>query len=305
VSSGAGVETEVGATVHVPVLMKECIDGLLIRENGVYLDCTLGGAGHSEAILNAAPGVKLVAVDRDARAISRDRVSLIHAPFSQVAELAGEWQFDGVLADLGMSSDQLAEQRGFSFQEAAALDMRMDESQESTAYDVVNTYTDRQLLSVLRRGGCGTEAFGLVKAIIRARPVADTAALVDLIGSVVKVWHGGKKSNPATVVFQALRIEVNKEYEEIEKLLDVIPQLVKPEARVAIICFHSLEDKLVASRMRDWEGRSEKPALHPGYTPAVSLGRLLTRKAVVPSEDEARENKRSRSARLRVFEFGK
>jgi 16S rRNA (cytosine1402-N4)-methyltransferase len=209
-----------------------------------------------------------------------------------------------VLADLGMSSDQLAEQRGFSFQDTTSLDMRMDESQKFSAHDVVNEYGERQLLTALRRGGCAAEAFPAVKAILRARPITSTEHLVEVLQSALKVHAGKKKVNPATVVFQALRIEVNKEFEEIEALLDSIPQLVKPGARVAIICFHSLEDKLVAARMREWEGRSEKPALHPSYTPVVSLGRLLTKKAVVAGDDESAVNKRSRSARLRVFEFG-
>jgi len=299
------------ATVHVPVLLQECIEALKVRDGGRYLDCTLGGGGHSEAILSASEGCTLVSFDRDQRAVERaverlapfgERFTAVHAPFSKVVDTE-QGRFDGILADLGISSDQLAEGRGFSFRDDGPLDMRMDESAPRTADEVVNTYGEGQLIRVLKRGGCGSEARYVARAILKHRPLRSTADLNQLVQGVMKGRKSGKSSNPATVVFQAIRIEVNGEFEEIETLLDGIPQLAHPGGRVAVISFHSLEDKLIASRMRDWEGRDHMPALHPGRREVVSLGRLLTRKAILPSEQECEVNSRARSARLRIFEF--
>lgn len=304
-----------GATVHIPVMAREVVDLLEASRGGDYLDCTLGGAGHTRSILAASPEARVWAIDRDARALERaqrslaevrDRVTTAHARFSEAGTVFSDRRFDGVLADLGLSTDQLREGRGFAFSEEAPLDMRMNEADTVTAYELVNHSTEHDLFVILRRGGVGNEARAVARAIVRARPVETTRALAALVVQAAppRRQRGGEKtSHPATVVFQALRIAVNDEFGEIERLLDAIPALVKPGARTAIITFHSLEDKLVTETMRRWEGGGEFSAQWPGTTRVEPLGRLVTRKPVLPSDDEVRRNPSSRSARLRVFRF--
>ena len=302
-------------THHISVMRGEVVELLEAGRGGAFVDCTLGGAGHTRAILEASPDATVAAVDRDLRAIARareslrsfgDRVTLAHAPFSKTAEVFQGRTFDGLLADLGLSTDQLREGRGFAFSEEAPLDMRMNEEDALTAHELVNNSTEHELFVLLRKGGVGPEAKAIARAIVKARPVETTKALAELVARVVPPSRGRggeKKSHPATVTFQALRIAVNDEFGEIERLLAAVPSLMKAGGRTAIITFHSLEDKLVTETMRRWEGGGEFSAQWPGALRQEPLGRLVTRKPVVPSEDEVARNPSSRSARLRVFRF--
>lgn len=299
-------------TVHVSVMTKEVLEGIKSNEGGVFLDCTLGGGGHTQAILESNPGNKVVATDRDMRAINRakikltsfqDRVSLHHAKFSGISKVVGDTKFDGVVADLGISTDQLKEGRGFSFKDETLLDMRMDESQSFKAIDIVNEVGEVELFKYLKEGGVGQEARLVAKAIVRNRPFESAAQLAEVVNKTVRVIKRDNDKNPSTVVFQALRMVVNDELNEIDSLLNSLPGMVKSKGRVAIISFHSLEDKSVARMFRFWEQGEAKPASWPGAKDNRILGRLINKKAVLPSDAEMENNSSSRSARLRIFEF--
>jgi 16S rRNA (cytosine1402-N4)-methyltransferase len=308
----SGVNSE---AVHVPVLLHEVIEQLRAEKGGMFLDCTLGGGGHTRAILDASPDSWVVALDRDQRAIKRasvwagryaDRLKLVHAPFSQASEVIELSKFDGILADLGMSTDQLREGRGFSFADDAELDMRMDESAPLTAKDFINNAPERELFLALAEGGVGASARQLVRFLISRRPYENAKELAE----VIKQSHLGKKSvskvHPATVVFQALRMKINREREEILALMEAAPKLVKGDgSRLAVITFHSIEDTLVAREMRRWESAGSYPASWRGPRNERRIGSVNPRKPVCPSEDEVRRNPASRSARLRVFEFAR
>ena len=302
-------------SVHKSVLLDESLQYLQANKQGRYLDCTLGGGGHTRAILQANQNNIVYGTDRDVAAIERsksmatdfpDRFVAKHASFSDVAlVLAGE-KFDGIIADLGISSDQLLSGRGFSFKDENSLDMRMNTTEGITAGELVNNFSLKDLLRVLRRGGVKQQAMKIAHAIIDGRPYASARQLADQINAVARMKNG-KKTNPATVTFQAIRIEVNQELRQIEELLEQLPKLAAKNARVVILCFHSLEDKLVARQFRSWSRRDSTPALWAGEkkqnTPEP-LGRIVTAKAVLPSDDEVELNPRARSARLRSFYFG-
>jgi 16S rRNA (cytosine1402-N4)-methyltransferase len=305
-------------SLHISVLLSEVVDVLKAKEGGMFLDCTLGGGGHTRAILNASEDSWVVAIDRDNRAVERakswadsygDRLRLIHAPFSRIAEVVGAIKFDGILADLGVSTDQLREGRGFSFADSDTLDMRMDESDGVTAADFINSASERELFLALAEGGVGESARPLARIILANRPYHNAKELAELVRSS----HLGKRSHahgrapkvhPATVVFQAIRMRINAERSEIGELLSQAPKLVKGSgSRLAVITFHSIEDTLVAREMRNWESAGSYPASWRGARSGKSLGRVSPKKAIVPSEDEVAHNPASRSARLRVFEF--
>lgn len=299
-------------TQHFPVMCNEVVKALKAHEGGIFIDCTLGGAGHTEALLLANTDNHVVALDRDNRALERagkklsrfgERVELHWSLFSGISNVAKTRVFDGMLVDLGISTDQLKENRGFSFKDSINLDMRMDESQEFSAHDVVNSYSEREILKVLKKGGVGKEAFSVAKGITFARPIMTTEELSAVINKASAGLSAKKSINPSTVVFQAIRIEVNKEFEEIEKLLDAAPAIVRTGGRLAIITFHSLEDKLVTRRMREWQQGDTAPASWRGFR-KPSKGRLINQKPILPTDEEVNNNPPSRSARLRVFEFG-
>ncbi|MDC0358208.1 16S rRNA (cytosine(1402)-N(4))-methyltransferase RsmH [Oligoflexia bacterium] len=302
------------STCHISVMEREVVDALMAKQGGNFLDCTLGGAGHTLALLRANPENQVVTLDRDQRAVDRaavrladfsDRVQIMHGAFSQIETLVGEQSFHGVLADLGTSADQLQENRGFSFKDSSALDMRMNEDQVFSAADVVNNSGEQELFIILKQGGLGKEARAVQRAIVAARPITDTDQLAKVINRVTHGRSHAKKTNPATVAFQAIRMAVNSELEEIESLMDVAPKLVKAGGRLAVITFHSLEDKAVTKKMRSWRG-SSRPALLPMSATEhdkPALGKMVGAKAVVPSEDEVQRNPGARSSRLRVFEF--
>lgn len=302
-----------GDAVHVSVLLQESVEQLRAGQGGMFLDCTFGGGGHTRAILDANPDAWVVALDRDQRALERgarwasaygERLELVHAPFANVLDAVSFRGFDGVLADLGMSTDQLREGRGFSFSDEGALDMRMDESAGISAQDFLNTASERELFVAFAKGGVGVTAKPLARLLVAKRPFSSARELAD----VIKLSQLGKRSesrvHPATVVFQALRMWVNQEEEQIERFLDAIPHLVKPDGRLAVITFHSIEDKLVAKRMRAWESAGSYPASWRGPREERKIGRVWPKKPIVPSDEEVERNPASRSARLRVFEFG-
>lgn len=299
------------STSHIPVMLPEVIQNLNAHSPGRYLDCTLGGAGHTRAILEANSSNHVTAIDRDKAAVERarqalahfgDRLTLLHADFEKLSKMEHSSKFKGVLADLGLSSDQLDSERGFSFQEAAPLDMRMDQEQTLSAAQIVNESSEAELYRILKRGGVRQEAKAAVAAIIRARPIKDSKHLAGVLTQALQARQLGRKTHPATVVFQAIRIGVNNELEQLRVLLDFVPSVVDGGARLVMISFHSLEDQIVTGTMRDWAG-AEFSASFPGSRPKKVLGQILTRAALTPGEQELENNPRARSARMRVFEF--
>lgn len=297
-------------TVHIPVMAKEVIELIKAKEKGVYLDCTLGGGGHTEQILLAHPENQVVAIDRDSQAIERakvrlekfnERVKFINASFSELWSVVYSEGYKGIVADLGFSTDQLREGRGFSFSDTS-LDMRMDTSSSLTAEDILNNYQEQELFKIFKIGGVGQEARAVTKAIINNRPIKTAVDLADLVQKTAP--NHKTKSHPATVIFQALRIEVNQEFQQLKDLLKVIPTIIsKDRGRAAIISFHSLEDREVGHTMREWGRGDDRPAYLRVDEGRKKLGTLITKKAIEPTEEEIRENPASRSALLRVFEF--
>ena len=298
-------------SIHQSVMPKEVLNFLRADDGGFFLDCTFGGGGHTRALLDACEGNWIVAVDRDERAIKRadawrrnykERLEIVHGRFSNILRsIDSDLRFDGVLADLGLSTDQLKEGRGFSFNDET-LDMRMDEQSGKSAHDFINNATERELHVALAQGGVGNFAKAVARRIISARPIQTSRELAALVAES----GFGKQSgvHPATVVFQAIRVAVNEEFDEIKKLMECVPSVMKPGGRFAVIAFHSLEDRIVARVMREWESGGSAPAGWRGERDdRKPLGRLLTKKAVSPTEQEIAGNPSSRSALLRVFEF--
>ena len=304
---------------HVPVLLEECLEGLAIRPGGIYLDGTAGGAGHSRAIasrLDAAAGGRLVALDQDPDAVQTARQRLAGLPatvvqinFRYAAQALADLgipQIDGALLDLGVSSHQLDDaERGFSYRADAPLDMRM--SQEGTsAADLVNTLPREELARILRDYGEEPYAWQIAGRIEEARaqaPIQTTLQLAGLVASAVPPAVRRKDKNPARRTFQALRIAVNGELDALSEGLDVIFNLLRPGGRFCIITFHSLEDRLVKQRFRQWATACTcPPELPVCVCGGKAKARLITRKPIEASAQEAEENRRSRSAKLRVIE---
>ncbi len=289
---------------HVPVLLHEVMEYLAVRRGGTYVDCTLGYAGHASAIARALGGEgRLIGLDRDAQALelARERldglreelgaempmIELHHAEFSGMEEFVRLAECDGILADFGVSSMHLNEaHRGFSFQAEGPLDMRMNAQQELTAAQVVNQADEEQLANLIYELGEERRSRRIARAIVRARPLHTTAQLAAVVKGAAPQMK--EAIHPATRTFQALRIHVNRELEEIEALLGSAPKLLKPGGRLVVISFHSLED------------RPAKDALRAGRDAGVY--EVLTRKPVTAGEEETRRNPRSRSAKLRAAE---
>ena len=300
--------------VHVPIMVDEVIDALQAKKGGMFLDCTFGSGGHTKAILDASPDAWVIAMDRDGRAIERgsalaaqygERLELVHAPFADLEQAVSFKGFDGILADLGMSTDQLKEGRGFSFADEGVFDMRMDEGSGMSAQEFVNTAQERDLYVALAEGGVGQNARIIAKIMVEKRPFESARQLAD----VIKNAHVGKKSesrvHPATVVFQALRMKINDEIGQLEHFLQAVPNVSKKGTRFAVITFHSIEDKIVTNRMRSWESAGSYPASWRGARTEIRVGHVVNRKAIAPSDEEIERNPASRSARLRVMEFEK
>ncbi len=304
---------------HVPVLPDEVLDCLKVNPSDKVADLTGGGGGHSALLLEAIPQGELVILDRDPMAISvlrsrfgdDVRAHVVKAPFSSFDEVLDQlgWQScDKVLLDLGVSSAQLdTPERGFSFRFSADLDMRMDTESAGTVLDLLRVVTVKELTRILKIYGDVSRAKAiaeLMKERFDSESLKTTQDLVEIVVEVMGRPRPGK-IHPATTVFQALRIAVNQELEELEQVLLAVVERLAPEGRVAVISYHSLEDRLVKQSFREWEGVCHCPRDLPvcacGYR---SLGRVVTRKPIKASEQELAVNPRSRSARLRVFEKG-
>ena len=307
---------------HIPVLTQEVVD-FAPESTQTILDCTLGGGGHSRCLLENFPDAKLYGIDRDALAVkaSAERLKtyekqtkLGQASFSELPEFfaeCGEPVFDYILADIGLSSEQLVRaERGFSFLREGPLDMRMDpDRQQITAAHLVNNSSEQELLKILRNFGEERFARKIVGKILEFReknPLKTTKELAQLVSSVIPRRLQKQGFNPATLTFQALRIAVNDELQELEVLLKQIPSRLKKDGRVALISFHSLEDRIVKHQFRKWENPCVCPTDLPycicGEKPR---GRVLTRRPVNATKKEVADNHRSRSAHLRVFAFEK
>ena len=279
---------------HVPVLYREVLEQLAIQPGGNYLDLTLGGGGHSRLILEADPTVRLTGVDQDEMAIAaatetlqefNDRVTIVRSNFSQYRPPKGV-KFDGILADLGVSSAQFdIAERGFSFRQEAPLDMRMDQRVSVSAADIINTWDEQDLADIFYRYGEERFSRKIARKIVNVRPLETTTGLAYAVAGCFPPNQRHGRIHPATRVFQALRIAVNRELEVLETLLDQIPQWLNPGGRIAIISFHSLEDRIIKHRLREHEDL-----------------KVLTKKPILPQADEIDTNFRSRSAKLRVAE---
>lgn len=294
---------------HVPVLLRQTLDGLVIKPGGIYIDCTFGGGGHAKAILGQlnADG-KLFAFDQDADAgknVPADsRITFVPNNFRHLQRFMRLYKTslaDGIMADLGVSSHQFDEpERGFSTRFDAALDMRMDRRQPLTAYDVISTYGEAQLHTLFEQYGEVTNAKTLARTIAAIR----SSTSLKTVNNFKAALHAVVKGNPNKYfaqVFQALRIEVNDELGALRELLEQIPPLLKPGGRVAIITFHSLEDRLVKNFFR--RGSFAEDSTHPfENTVSASTLKIITKKPVTPEADELTRNPRSRSARLRIAE---
>ena len=304
---------------HISVLLEECLEGLDIKPDGIYVDGTLGGAGHSSHIVQRLTTGRLIGIDRDPVALEasgkrlepyKDRVTLVHSNFckmKQVVEDLGLSGVDGILLDLGVSSPQLDDgERGFSYMADAPLDMRMNSQDSLTAYEVVNTWPQDELKRILFDYGEERYAPRIASAICRRReekPIETTLELVDVIRSAMPPQALREKQHPAKRSFQAIRIAVNDELGSVEKAMrDAIP-LLNPGGRLAVITFHSLEDRIVKNAMAEAAKGCTCPPNFPvcvcGKKPVV---KLVSRKPIVATEEELEMNPRSRSAKLRVCE---
>jgi 16S rRNA (cytosine1402-N4)-methyltransferase len=296
---------------HVPVLLQEVIDGLHIRPNGVYVDCTFGGGGHSLEILKhlGAEG-RMVVFDQDADARNNvpddDRIIFVPHNFRHLqrfCRLHKITQVDGILADLGVSSHQFdTADRGFSTRFEGDLDMRMDQRQQLTAFEVVNTYTEQQLHKLFEQYGEVTNSKTLARTIVQVRKTAS----LKTISNFKQALHSVVKGNPHKYfaqVFQALRIEVNDELGALKEMLQQVPPLLKPAGRIAIITFHSLEDRIVKNFFRKGNFEEAEVDVDPfGLQTTTPPLKAITKKPIVPTEAEMKRNPRARSARLRVAE---
>lgn len=295
------------SSYHIPVLLNEVIDALSIQPNGIYVDCTFGGGGHARAILEKlGPEGRLVAFDQDSDAIANlpadDRIVFVPENFrylQRFLRLNGLMPVDGLLADLGISSHQIDEAaRGFSTRFDAALDMRMDQRLSKTAFWVVDTYEEGRLHKIFEQYGEVTNAKTLARTIVAARST-QSLRTIDGFKQAIRESVKGNPSKYFAQVFQALRMEVNDELEVLRELLSQLPAVIKPGGRVAIISFHSLEDRMVKQFFK--EGTLEPKQDHPFLSaPSLSPWKILSKKPIVAGEDELNKNPRARSAKLRV-----
>ncbi|MCD8217679.1 MAG: 16S rRNA (cytosine(1402)-N(4))-methyltransferase RsmH [Clostridiales bacterium] len=306
---------------HTSVLLQETVDALVRDPGGIYVDGTLGGAGHSFEICSRLSGAgQLIGIDQDADAIRAatkrlapfgDRVRIIRSNYSEMCGCLSELgitEVDGILLDLGVSSYQLDEpSRGFTYREEnAPLDMRMDQRQSRTAKDILAEYSEPELYRMIRDYGEDRFAKNIARHIVRARaekPIETTGELNAIIRAAIPAKVRATGGHPSKRTYQALRIELNRELEVLGDSLDGMIDLLKPGGRLCVITFHSLEDRIVKSNFK----RNENPCTCPGDFPVcvcgkVSKGRVVTRKPVLPSAEELENNSRSKSAKLRVFE---
>ena len=306
---------------HYSVLLKETIEILNIRPDGVYVDGTLGGGGHAYQVASRlSEKGRLIGIDQDADAIAAagerlsefgDKITIIRSNYANMKEelhRIGIEKVDGIVLDLGVSSFQLdTPERGFTYRdENAPLDMRMDDRQSLTAKDIVNEYSEMELYHIIRDYGEDKFAKNIAKHIVQERkkkPIETTGELTEIIRASIPMKVQATGGHPAKRTFQAIRIELNKELEVLQNNLDDMIDLLNPGGRICIITFHSLEDRIVKSNFK----RNENPCTCPSDFPVCvcgkkSKGKVITRKPILPSEEELSVNSRSKSAKLRVFE---
>lgn len=304
---------------HVSVLLKECIEGLNIKPNGIYVDGTLGGGGHSFKILQLLDGGKLIGVDQDTDALkaATDRLKIfegkfipVHSNFSQISRVLADLEIkkiDGLLLDLGVSSFQLDEaERGFSYMNDGKLDMRMNQNDTFTAYDVVNGYSEQKLTEIITDYGEENWSNRIAKFIIQERaekPIETTFELVEVIKKAIPAAARKDGPHPAKRTFQAIRIEVNNELKIIEQTIEAAVENLNKGGRIAIITFHSLEDRIVKNAYKKLATGCTCP---PEFPVCVCGGKakvkIITKKPILPSDEEVEMNPRARSAKLRVAE---
>ena len=305
---------------HKSVLLKETIDNLKVKPDGIYVDGTLGGAGHASEVckLLSATG-RLIGIDQDDAAIQaaserlrdyQDRTMIIRSNYCHmVPELKkrGINSVDGIVLDLGVSSYQLDHaERGFTYREDVPLDMRMDQRQTKTAEDIVNTYSESDLYRIIRDYGEDKFAKNIAKHIVIERqkaPIETTGQLNEIIRHAIPMKFQKTAGHPSKRTFQAIRIELNRELDVLRESLDDMIEMLNPGGRICIITFHSLEDRIVKSAFR----KNENPCICPSHFPVcvcgnVSKGKVITRKPILPSEEELEYNSRSKRAKLRIFE---
>lgn len=305
---------------HKSVLLDETIESLNIKPNGIYVDGTLGGGGHSyEIAKRLTDGGRLIGIDQDEDAIRAakerlsefaDRVTIVRDNYCNMPKVLDELgisKVDGILLDIGVSSYQLDEaERGFTYKQDAPLDMRMDQRQEMTAKDIVNGYSEEDLYCIIRDYGEDKFAKNIAKHIVQARqikPVETTFELDEIIKAAIPMKFRATGGHPAKKTFQAIRIELNRELEVLDESIDAMTDLLNDNGRLCIITFHSLEDRIVKTRFR----KNENPCTCPPDFPVCVCGKkpkgkVITRKPIVPDEEELEENKRAKSSKLRVFE---
>ena len=304
---------------HISVLLNECIDNLNITPDGIYVDGTMGGGGHSLEIAKRLTTGRLICIDQDPNAHEaagkrlaeyKDRITFVRDNFGNIANILdslGIEKIDGMLLDIGVSSHQLDEaERGFSYQQDAPLDMRMNPDRPFSAYDVVNGYDEDELDRVIFTYGEGRWARRIAQFIVKereAKPIETTGELVDIIKKAVPKGARKDGPHPAKRTFQAIRIEVNGELEVLQRAIDDVAARLAVGGRLCIITFHSLDDRIVKEAFR----KQENPCICPPQFPVCvcgkkPLGRVITRKPILPSKEELEENPRSRSAKLRVLE---
>lgn len=307
---------------HKSVLLEETVQGLNVRPDGIYVDGTLGGGGHAvEVCKRLGDKGSIIGIDQDAAAIEAaggrlkdfgEKVTIVRSSYrdmkSQLQKL-GIDKVDGIVLDLGVSSYQLdTAERGFSYRKDAPLDMRMDTRQKMTARDIVNDYEEMALYRIIRDYGEDRFAKNIARHIVAERgkaPIETTGRLSEVVKRAIPMKYQKKSGHPAKRTFQAIRIELNRELEVLECSLDDMIELLNPGGRLCIITFHSLEDRIVKSAFR----RNEDPCTCPPDFPVcvcgnVSKGRIVTKKPILPDEEEQEENTRSKSAKLRIFERG-
>ena len=305
---------------HVPVMLFECIDNLNIKPDGIYVDATLGGGGHSfEIASRLTDGGRLIGIDQDAQAIEAakkrlepfsDRVTFVHDNFvnaSDILDRLGIDHIDGVLIDLGVSSYQLDEaERGFSYINDAPLDMRMDRRNQKSAYTVINEYSENELCDIIYKYGEERWAKRIVQFILERRqvkPIETTGELTDIIKAAIPAAARAEGGHPGKRTFQAIRIEVNDELAIIESAINAFAQRLNKKGRLAVITFHSLEDRIVKEAFLKLTQGCRCPKEFPVCVcGGVSQGKIITKKPIVATDAELEENSRSKSAKLRVFE---
>lgn len=303
---------------HTSVLLNETVDGLDVKPNGIYIDGTLGGGGHSYEIATRLGNTgRLIGIDQDEDAINAassrlkefDNVTIVRSNYENMVNVIRELGIngvDGIMLDLGVSSYQLdTVERGFSYKYDTELDMRMDNRQTLTAKDIVNNYSEKELFRIIRDYGEDTFAQNIAKHIVAARnekPIETTFELNEIIRASIPAKMR-QKGHPSKQTFQAIRIECNRELDVLKNALDSMTDILNPGGRISIITFHSLEDRIVKSAFRKWENPCTCPPSFPvcvcGNKPK---GKVITRKPILPSSEEMEVNSRSKSAKLRVFQ---